>query len=185
MYGFFTAFCFPPTAFLLFDARHSHFVIPLRGACKPASVRQESAGRPFISDCRCRQPQAPYPRVQAARTAPLRLFGFAPSRVYLASGIAAGAVGSYPAVSPLPACVGPGALFKRPNATQAGGLFSVALSLKFERGAAILNGPCSPPMGVTHGSVLWRPDFPRLEPRIQSTAVSQRASRGRQAPRND
>ena len=39
-----------------------------------------------------------------------------------------------------------------------GGLFSVALSLKF-------GAECSPPpMGVTHGSVLWRPDFPRRTP---------------------
>ncbi len=45
------------------------------------------------------------------------------------------AVGSYPTISPLPA--------------DAGGIFSVALSVGF------------PPLGVTQRPALWSPDFPR------------------------
>ena len=48
-----------------------------------------------------------------------RLFGLAPDGVFRAADIAIGAVGSYPAISPLPA----------PEADEAGGLFSVALSV--------------------------------------------------------
>ncbi len=48
-----------------------------------------------------------------------RLFGLAPDGVFRAADIAIDAVGSYPAISPLPA----------PEADEAGGLFSVALSV--------------------------------------------------------
>ena len=53
------------------------------------------------------------------RAASRRLFGLAPDEVFRAADIAIGAVGSYPAFSPLPA----------PEADEAGGLFSVALSV--------------------------------------------------------
>ena len=53
------------------------------------------------------------------RAASRRLFGLAPDEVFRAADIAIGAVGSYPAFSPLPA----------PEAAEAGGLFSVALSV--------------------------------------------------------
>ena len=53
------------------------------------------------------------------RAASRRLFGLAPDEVFRAADIAVGAVGSYPAFSPLPA----------PEADEAGGLFSVALSV--------------------------------------------------------
>jgi len=53
------------------------------------------------------------------RAASRRLFGLAPDEVFRAADIAIGAVGSYPAFSPLPA----------PEAEEAGGLFSVALSV--------------------------------------------------------
>ena len=63
------------------------------------------------------------------------LFGLAPGGVYPATGVATCAVRSYRTISPLPAL-------------QAGGLFSVALSVG------------SRPPGVTWHLVLWSPDFP-------------------------
>ena len=70
---------------------------------------------------------------------------------------AAGAVGSYPAVSPLPGETRKAffSLSKNPLRAPPGGLFSVALSLKSGLVRSL------PPMGVAHGPVLRRPDFPR------------------------
>src|SRR5882724_9374208 len=53
------------------------------------------------------------------RAASRRLFGLAPDEVFHAADIAIGAVGYYPAFSPLPT----------PEADEAGGIFSVALSV--------------------------------------------------------
>ena len=64
---------------------------------------------------------------------PLRgpLFGLAPDGVFRAPGLTTGAVGSYPAFSPLPAEISN--LHLR---LQTGGLFSVALSVGTPRGVA-------------------------------------------------
>jgi hypothetical protein len=67
---------------------------------------------------------------------PLR--GLAPNGVCHATDVTAGAVGSYPTVSPLPSS----------TRVLGGGLFSVALSSRF------------PSPGVTRRSALWSPDFP-------------------------
>ena len=71
------------------------------------------------------------------------LRGLAPDGVYRAVNVTAHAVGSYPAVSPLPCGERP---LAEPCA--AGGLFSVALSSAF------------PPPGVTRHRTLWSSDFP-------------------------
>jgi hypothetical protein len=85
------------------------------------------------------------------------LRGLAPDGVCRATLVTEGAVGSYPAVSPLPVA---GAA----KAAGAGGLFSVALSSAF------------PPPGVTRHRTLWSSDFPpafglsRLRPAIACEA---------------
>ena len=86
---------------------------------------------------------------ESPSTAPLfrgephvRLCGLAPDGVCLAASVTGGAVGSYPAVSPLPAAP---LRFRR---DEAGGLFSVALSFAFPR------------PGVTRHRALWSSDFP-------------------------
>jgi len=86
------------------------------------------------------------------RAASRRLFGLAPDGVFRAADIAVVAVGSYPAFSPLPA----------PEADEAGGLFSVALSvnrtshpaaLAYERHRA-LRSLDFPPSRITSGQRL-------------------------------
>ena len=59
----------------------------------------------------------PVPAAPMVRAKPRRLFGLAPDGVFRAAGIAADAVGSYPAFSPLP----------RRACARRGGMFSVAL----------------------------------------------------------
>lgn len=102
-----------------------------RMACKPDSVTAPGepgaddghSSRPAVADglrqptriARAEEPWAPLP--EPARP----LFGLAPGGACHATDVAAGAVGSYPTVSPLPA------------AEAAGGLFSVALSLGLPR----------------------------------------------------
>jgi hypothetical protein len=91
------------------------------------------------------------------RTGPPLLFGLAPRGVYLASCVAARAVGSYSTVSPLPDAshewrAAQGFASSRSQVGSAGGLFSVALSV-----AAPLKAR---PPGVTRRAVLWSPDFP-------------------------
>jgi hypothetical protein len=74
------------------------------GACKPALVRRP-CGLPAVISLGRSSPSAsehPTRGFITARTAPLRLFGFAPGRVYRALPVAREAVGSYPTVSPLP-----------------------------------------------------------------------------------
>jgi hypothetical protein len=70
----------------------------------------------------------------ASRAGSPLLFGLAPRRVFRASGVTTGAVGSYPTFSPLPnvACIPASLRFPCAAATvlrSAGGLFSVALSV--------------------------------------------------------
>jgi len=79
--------------------------------------------RPFLWEARYHTPQAALPGSigQADLIAPL--FGLAPGRVCRAVAVAGDAVGSYPAVSPLP---------RNPKAR--GGLLSVALSVVLRRG---------------------------------------------------
>jgi len=74
------------------------------------------------------------------------LFGLAPDGVFHAPGIAPGAVGSYPAFSPLP------------PAEAGGGLFSVALSV----GRVYPSARVYPrrKSGVTRHRALWSSDFP-------------------------
>ena len=76
------------------------------------------------------------------RAASRRLFGLAPDEVFRAADIAIGAVGSYPAFSPLPA----------PEADEAGGLFSVALSVNPTLHRAAL--------ACERHRALWSLDFP-------------------------
>ena len=76
------------------------------------------------------------------RAASCRLFGLAPDEVFRAADIAIGAVGSYPAFSPLPA----------PEADEAGGLFSVALSVDQTLHPAAL--------ACERHRALWSLDFP-------------------------
>lgn len=71
------------------------------------------------------------------------LFGLAPSGVYPAKAVTSLAVRSYRTISPLPA--------------QAGGIFSVALSVGSRR------------PGVTRHFALWSPDFP---PSALQTAIA-------------
>ena len=74
------------------------------GACKPASVRR-SCDLPAVISLGPLSPRVsehPTRGFIAARTTPLRLFGFAPGRVYRALPVTREAVGSYPTVSPLP-----------------------------------------------------------------------------------
>jgi hypothetical protein len=87
----------------------------------PAFKRQRPGRESFVSAASTRDR---FHR-SGTRSGPLRglLFGLAPDGVYRASSIALGAVGSYPAFSPLP-----------PSYTSdGGGLFSVALSVEKRR----------------------------------------------------
>ncbi len=84
---------------------------------KPSSVHPMGDGhlsRPVVAH-RLKRPT----RGSTARAGPRRLFGLAPTGGYRATTVTSRAVGSYPTVSPLPAC--------------AGGLFSVALSVASRR----------------------------------------------------
>jgi len=75
----------------------------LEGTCKPDSVPPVARGwQPFLWDRRHRRPPAAYPEVSAGPASNTSLFGLAPQGVYRASSVAGRAVGSYPAVSPLP-----------------------------------------------------------------------------------
>src|SRR3989441_4199830 len=79
------------------------------------------------------------PAAQTTRAGSRCLFGLAPTGGCRATPVARRAVGSYPAVSPLPF-------------GYKGGLFSVALSVASRR------------PGVTWRSALWSSDFPRVAP---------------------
>ena len=84
----------------------------------------------------------PVPAAQATRAASRRLFGLAPDWVFRAADITVDAVGFYPAFSPLPA----------PEADEAGGLFSVALSVDRTLHPAAL--------AYERHRALWSLDFP-------------------------
>lgn len=125
-------------------------IIPER-TCKPGSVPL-AGRRSFLWGSGCPQPQAAYPGLLAARATPRPLFGLAPGGVCNAPDVAIRAVGSYPAISPLP--------------RKRGGMLSVALSL---------TGFTRPP-GVTRHPALRSPDFPRtmcatVQPVPDSTAL--------------
>ena len=88
---------------------------------KPVSVHaslRERRRQPFIWAEDLSPALATYPELVTERAAPRPLFGLAPHGVCPASGIAAAAVRSYRTFSPLPA------------SCPAGGIFSVALSVK-------------------------------------------------------
>ena len=102
--------------------------------CKPDSVRPGYPGldghfsqgscdpRPSCDGCDVtRGPASPMVKHRSRR--PLPLFCLAPHRVFRAPSVALGAVGSYPAFSPLPS-VNPSC-----EVLTAGGLFSVTLSV--------------------------------------------------------
>jgi len=82
------------------------------------------------------------------------LHGLAPDGVCHAARVTAGAVGSYPAFSPLPAAR---------RSEWAGGFFSVALSSAFP-----------PPVLIRHRA-LWSSDFPPAAPRETESAAASRA----------
>jgi hypothetical protein len=103
------------------------------------AARGDHSSRPYVA-VRLERPTRdrggpPLVRPLRARTT---LFGLAPGGVYHASPVTRAPVRSYRTVSPLPA----------PALADAGGLFSVALSLG------------SPPPGVTRHPALWSSDFP-------------------------
>ena len=123
-------------------------------ACKPGSVRRRanpprdghSSGTPVAR--RLQQPTrttGPGHRSRSLRHAP-SLFGLAPGGVCRAASVAGSAVRSYRTVSPLP---------PSPLRASAGGLLSVALSLKF---AALARGFFRRTLSGT--ACPWSPDFP-------------------------
>ena len=87
------------------------------------------------------------------RAASRRLFGLAPDEVFRAADITIGAVGSYPAISPLPA----------PEADEAGGLFSVALSVNPTLHRAAL--------ACERHRALWSLDFPPSRNEFRTAAI--------------
>ncbi len=87
------------------------------------------------------------------------LRGLAPDGVCRAARVAADAVGSYPAISPLPSAR---------RMARDGGFFSVALSSAF------------PPPGVIRHRALWSSDFPPVAPHYMARpAITRAASTGR------
>src|SRR5690606_27760589 len=132
--------------------------------CTPDSVttrqRATRGGRSSISACRRRQALAAYPQARTGHPqAPARatgslaaLLGLAPGGVYRATPVTRGAGGLLPHRFTL-------------TGSQAGGLFSVALS----RG--------SPRVAVSNHPALWSPDVPRRRSRAPPTRPPDRLAR--------
>ncbi len=106
------------------------------GSRKPSSVHPRDGWMVIYLGRRSPDTSCGPPAARAVRAGPRRLFGLAPTGGCRATTVTSRAVGSYPTVSPLPVVTG--------------GLFSVALSVAFQR------------PGVTWQSALWSSDFPRL-----------------------
>jgi len=107
--------------------------------CKPDSVRNLMVSPwSFILGNHYWLPRAIYPGFSDEQS--ISLLDLAPGGVYLASSVTTGAVGSYPAVSPLPEISHKSDFFRRS-----------ILCGTFHR---------SPGVRVTDHPALWSPDFP-------------------------
>lgn len=114
---------------------------------KPGSVADNHSSGTHVTVCLKRPTRIPCGPHDMTLQSNGFLFGLAPGGVFPATTVANRAVRSYRTISPLPACSNQ---FKNEpqNEEQAGGIFSVALSV----------GSHLP--GVTWHPALWSPDFP-------------------------